>query len=598
MPDTGYKSENEDLPKVLGQVADGSAQLPEFQRDWRWDDDRIRSLLTSIFLSYPVGAVMMLKVGDEARFKYRPLEGAQDTATEDADRLILDGQQRLTSLFQSLLSGKPVDTRDQRKKNIKRWYYIDMEKALDEEADREEVILSVPMNRIEKIRNGRDFSKTEYEHAEMVFPLSRIFSYDSWSAGYRKFWSNEGMEMLLKKDATWEEFRTKVLERFKNYDIPVITLGRDTPLEAVCQVFEKVNTGGMTLDVFELLTAMFAADKFNLRKDWKNRKEEMKGFSAFKRSVLDNVSGRDFLQAATLLATQRRGNAIRCNRADMLNLTLTEYQDWADLLMEGFKRAEVFLHSEGIFDPDFLPYGSQLIPLAAIYTVLGRDLNQSEHERLARWYWCGVFGELYGSATESRFANDLPEVVEWIRGGDRVPQTVEDAVFSAPRLLSLKTRNSAAYKGMYSLLLRKGPKDWMTGVEISIQHYFDRNVHIHHIFPRKWCESKRLDEKKKMWNSIVNKTPLTSSTNQQIGGSAPSKYTADIEKKADITAEVLDKHLDLHCIDPDHLRNDEYDEFFKARKQALTALIVQAMGKRAVTDDLEEGEDDEDDDEE
>lgn len=595
MPDTGYTSNNERLwPKVLGWVEDGSAQLPEFQRDWRWDDDHIRSLLVSISLSYPVGAVMMLETGGKAQFEQRPLEGASPSNGR-ADRLILDGQQRLTSLFQSLLSGKPVKTQNQRL----RWYYIDMNMAIDENADREEAIFSIPENRIEKGRNKipRDYSKTKYEYEAMVFPLSKIFSYDSWIAGYRNFWSNEGMEVLLKKMATWDEFRTKVVYRFKDYDIPVITLGRDTPLEAVCQVFEKVNTGGIALDVFELLTAMFAADNFNLRDDWKGRKEQMKEFSAFKHSVLDKVSATGFLQAVTLLSTHEQQKA-SCKRADMLKLSSDQYQHWVEPLMEGFGRAEFFLHKEFIFHPDSLPYGSQLIPLAAILTVLGRDPDENERKKLAQWYWCGVFGQRYSSATETRFASDLPEVVEWIRGGERIPQAVEDAEFKALRLLSLKSRRSAAYKGMYSLLLKNRPKDLMTGDEMNIQHYFDRSVDIHHIFPKKWCEGKRFVEEEKMWNSIVNKTPLTSSTNRQIGGSAPSDYTAAIESEKSINTETLDSYLKLHFIDPEHLRNNDYDRFFEARRQALITLIEQAMGKSVVTDEEDEDEyDDEEKDE-
>src|SRR5437667_7990082 len=102
------------LSELLEQAAAGKLQLPDFQRGWVWDDNHVRSLLASVSLAYPIGAVMMLKTGgDEVRFKERPIEGAIPTSTA-AERLILDGQQRLTSLFQSLIMGKPVATRDDR----------------------------------------------------------------------------------------------------------------------------------------------------------------------------------------------------------------------------------------------------------------------------------------------------------------------------------------------------------------------------------------------------------------------------------------------------------------------------------------------------
>ena len=112
---TTYRVEKESLDGMLGEAADGSTQLPDFQRGWVWDDDHVRSLLASISLGYPIGTVMMLRAGGETvRFKQRPLEGAPRPKNREADRLILDGQQRLTSLFQSLRLDRPVLTRDQR----------------------------------------------------------------------------------------------------------------------------------------------------------------------------------------------------------------------------------------------------------------------------------------------------------------------------------------------------------------------------------------------------------------------------------------------------------------------------------------------------
>ena len=185
----------------------------------------------------------------------------------------------------------------------------------------------------------------------------------------------------------------------------------------------------------------------------------------------------------TLLATlERRNVALRngtdedrapgigCKRSDMLRRGLDEYQRWADPLMQGFERAARFLHSQHLYDARFLPYGSQLIPLAAILTVLDKDWNSfPAKEKLARWYWCGVLGELYGGSIETRFSRDLPEVLSWIRDGGPEPGTIYDAEFAPARLLTLRTRNSAAYKGVYALLLREGARDWLTGEKSSIQ---------------------------------------------------------------------------------------------------------------------------------
>ena len=589
MPETKYGIEKESLSDLLREAGDGRAQLPDFQRGWVWDDNRIRSLLASISLTYPVGAVMMLEAGgDSVRFKQRPLQGASPS-NDKPDRLILDGQQRLTSLFQSLLLRQPVETQDQRGKQIKRWYYIDMEMALDENADREEAVFSVPEDKVVRTFQNqivRDYSDSKNEYKDKVFPLIHVFDPSDWQM---KFIEHHEFD----KDMTqmWFTFYNSVVEKFKLYQIPVIELGKETPKEAVCQVFEKVNTGGVTLTVFELLTATFAADDFELRPDWEERKRRLT-----QHSVLRNVAGTDFLQAVTLLATRERREqalkltpdmdrppAIGCKRADMLKLTLEEYKRWADPLMDGFKRAAFFLHSEHVFDAKFLPYGSQLVPLAAILTVLDKKvLTEGEKDKLAQWYWCGVFGELYGGTTETRFSRDLPDVVEWMRGDEEVPRTVEEAQFRPDRLLSLRTRNSAAYKGVYSLILREGARDWMASAEMAVFDYFGMAVDIHHIFPQAWCRKHAIDAKR--CDSIVNKTPLSATTNQMIGGRAPSEYTLRIERKAEIDEASLNGHLQSHFVDPVLLRSDEFDGFFEARQRALLARIGKAMGKSVVMD--------------
>ena len=273
----------------------------------------------------------------------------------------------------------------------------------------------------------------------------------------------------------------------------------------------------------------------------------------------------------------------------MLRLGLDDYRRWADPLMRGFERAARFLHTQHLYDAKFLPYGSQLIPLAAILTILGRDWEpHAAREKLARWYWCGVLGELYGGATETRFARDLPDVVSWIRDGGPEPLTVYDAAFAPARLLTLRNRNSAAYKGVYALLLCEGARDWMTGEASSIQTYFDESIDIHHIFPQKWCGEHGIEPAR--CDSIVNKTPLTARTNRSIGGSAPGEYLAGITSK-DVPRNVLDSHLHSHIIEPAHLWSNDFDQHFRTRQSALLDTIRMVMGKPIGTDVIEEADD-------
>lgn len=601
---TTFDSTKESLLDMLRSIADGKTQLPDFQRGWVWDDDHIRSLLASLSLAYPVGTVMMLETGGEdVKFKPRPVEGVGINGIHP-ERLILDGQQRLTSLYLATLFGQPVQTQDTRRKVIKRWYYIDIVKALDVYGDRDEAIVSLPEDRL--VRNFRgeviaDFSTLEKEYEHGLFPVNRIFSSADWRRGYNRFWSHESTKAEL-----FDQFEEKVIKRFEQYQMPLILLRRPTPKDAVCQVFEKVNTGGVSLTVFELMTATFAADDYNLRNDWNIRHVRLREYN-----VLKNVQNGELLQSIALLVTAERRSAtitagispenapgIGCKRKDILGLTLQEYQRWADSATEGFIRAAKLLRSQKLFEARDLPYNTQLTPLAAIMAMLG---ERCEHDgvrtKLLQWYWCGVFGELYGSAVESRFARDLPEVLSWVRDSGPEPTTIRDANFFPSRLLTLRTRNSAAYKGIHALLLRDGALDFRSGDPIESQLYFDESIDIHHIFPKDWCVKQGIESK--YYDSIVNKTPLSAKTNRTVGNKAPSVYLNLLQQQAGIEERRMDEILESHNIYPLAARLDEFAEFFRIREAEFLRRIENAMGKSIVgvpnlQDTFDEGiEDDE-----
>jgi hypothetical protein len=220
--------------------------------------------------------------------------------------------------------------------------------------------------------------------------------------------------------------------------------------------------------------------------------------------------------------------------------------------------------------------------MAAMFAVLGdRGDNDGIRRKIARWYWCGVFGELYGGSIETRFAKDLPEVLAWIDGGNE-PDTINDSNFAQSRLMSLKTRNSAAYKGLFALLMRDGGQDFRTGERIDSQLYFEDAVDIHHIFPKQCCKRFGIDDKR--CNSIINKTPISAKTNRMIGGNDPSKYLGRLQKNAEIPDDRMDEILTSHCIAPNTLRDDDFNCFFEHRENALISKIEYATGKVVARD--------------
>lgn len=594
---TTFDSTKASLSDLLREIREGKIQLPDFQRGWVWDDDHIRDLLVSIARSFPIGAVMVLEAGGEVRFQTRPVEGLEDRIPKDRapEKLILDGQQRLTTLTQALAQDGPVRTRTAKGAKIERYYYFDIRKAVEAPHALDEAVVAVDENRQLRSDFGRkvdlDLSTTELECQQLFFPCRQVMSSDDWEATLHRV-APEQFGMYMR-------FRSQVLAAFRSYQLPVILLKKETTKEAVCLVFEKVNTGGVSLSVFELITASYAADGYNLRDDWfgsKVRKVDSRKGRLEKDPLLAGTEATEFLQALSLLHTHelrkadmaagKTGKQVRpvsAKRADVLQLPLDAWKRYADVLEAGFRNVGRFLRKECFYNRRELPYSTQLVPLAAVLTRLGdRWLEPRIYDKLARWYWCGVLGELYGGAVETRMANDYEELLRWFEEDEAQPRTVQDANFQPARFDTLRSRLSAAYKGINVLVLREGSRDWFWKASIKELDADEISLDIHHIFPRDWCEKQGIGRDR--YDSILNKTPISYKANRKIGGSAPSEYLPRIQKETQVglSDAEMDELLASHATAPDLLRKDAFAEFIEDRRRRLSRLVEKAMGKSVV----------------
>lgn len=572
-----FHTEEKLLGNLLAKIGEGAIQLPDFQRGWVWDDFHIRSLIASVSRGFPMGALMSMETGGaDARFSARPFAGVNPL--QEPDLLMLDGQQRTTSMYLALMHKGPVRTYDAQKNEISRYYYLDMKACLVGD-DRIDAVISVPESRIITTNFGRnielDLSTREKEFENCMFPLNIIYDHpisQDWLMDYLEYYHDDDARKKI-----YKQFNTEVIVTFLQYKVPIIRLSKNTPKEAVCQVFENVNTGGVSLTVFELLTATFAADNYNLREDWEQRRKKLEDVDP----VLEGIDETSYLVAVTLLSSYRkhidRGTAVSCKRRDVLNLSLDEYRNCADDVLGGLMLAAKLLHSQKIFETSNLPYQTQLIPLSVICACLGNRYEEPAiKQKIARWYWCGVLGELYGSANETRYALDIQNFMTWVNGGDE-PATIRDASFMPTRLLSLQTRNSAAYKGIIALMMLANCRDFINGDTIERINYFDDKIDIHHIFPAHYCKQNGLPIRK--WNSVVNKAPLSSRTNRMLGGKAPSNYIERIIQNGTIDRDCLEENLRSQLIVPGLLEKDDFDDFLVERSKSLLDIIGNAMGK-------------------
>ena len=186
---------------------------------------------------------------------------------------------------------------------------------------------------------------------------------------------------------------------------------------------------------------------------------------------------------------------------------------------------------------------------------------------------------MYGGAVETRIANDLEELLAWIDDNGDEPRTIYEASFLPNRLYTLRTRLSAAYKGLNTLMLREGAHDFFWKATIQELDHEEVAIDIHHIFPKAWCEEKKI--KPAVFNSIINKTPISYKANRMIGGKAPSSYLASIQahKQVGLDDPAMNAILSSHSIDPASLRADDFNKFYERRQESLLEIVERAMGK-------------------
>lgn len=587
----------------MKDIESGKIQLPSIQRDWSWNDEKIRELIASVISGYPVGSVLFLECEGEPPFKSNPVVSVSLTGKIFPKNLILDGQQRLTAIYCAMYNvGQPVKIS---KKNSvdERYYYLDIEKVAGKNFDSIEAIISVPKDK--KIKKnaknnnpGLDLSTPEKEFESKMFPLNIIFDTklrNKWGNEYRKFYQANRPNSYSQVENELEEFQM-ICSSLESYTIPVISLDADTKIEAVCNIFEKVNSSNQPLTGFDLLKAIFEKEDFDLRSDWDKRKEKI-----FSKGILEGFEPKNFLRACKLFANYKNG-AYDIKKNVIIDLKCSDYKSCADTVSSGFVEAEKLLDEEGIVGKNSLPYSSQLIPLAVICALLSEANNSVTDgadiikQKIKQWYWCGVFSKFYeNAANDSKFHSNIRDVMNWINGND-TPELVRNFEVDAVKLKEITS--GALFKGIIALIIKNGCKDFTSGRTVkNIYGDPDVAVEIHHIFPKDSYQKRYGD----LLESVLNKTPVSKKTNSIIGGISPSNYLTKLmsgpeseittkknskknkQKKfaADfVSRENLEIYLSSHWINIKSLEEDNFEDFLADRAIQILKAVCNVTGKK------------------
>jgi hypothetical protein len=483
--------------------------------------------------------------------------------------------------------------------NQRRWFFVNLDVLLAE-GDSDDIVF----DRARREMRGLDSAEVQY--AQRMLPCTTLLSqqgFYKWRDGFEDWLRHTSPDRLSRYRTEWRDGWTSAVTGFQTFEAPLVELPRvdDTDSEAigrVCAIFEKLNSTGVDLSVYDLLTARLYRSGIRLHELWDEACKTHPRLRAWSKGKADQHKfGVLVLRTLALL----RG--LDPKPRILIDLLPTKFEeDWREAAAAIERALEltqlVGPDGFGVFAEKWLP-GFGLIPiLAALRAEIdARKLGEQERADLRRWYWCNVFMERYSSAVESKSRKDYLEMTRhWFSGGP-APEVFGEAtnLIGAPgfRIRGSASYASAVYSGAFCLLALRNARDWRRGEDIRLQELQD-----HHIFPQAYLKrhgiTKRVDV-----NTIANRTLISNETNGKIKDKAPADYLSDEAVfPSGARGELLGPHF-LYGEPrsllqgateevPDEKLAELYARFIQAREAAIINEIRRACGITATSEAVEE----------
>jgi hypothetical protein len=542
---------------MLSAIHERQLALPDFQRDFVWDPRATEELIESICRSFPAGSLLFMPWRESA-FTPRAIQGAPELNGSTPHQLILDGQQRLSSLYQACYGAG-----DYR-------YYVDLKPLLADE-DIEEAVFYKHRN-----RNG-SYKTIEQQADLLVMPLGVLFG-----AGGFHAWMDEISVLRPEQNSELAELRADLravyeahIKPIEEYRFPVVEMAHSTSLEAICSIFETLNRTGIKLSVFDLLAARFYVKGLDLRRKWQR--------TTFETPIIDGFEiDRYYLLQS--IALRAKGSV---KRGDVLQLSVGDVEDHWDDVVKGYRAALEMLRDEcGVRSGKWLPYGYLLVPLAALWgeaIEVGGPASAVNRERFKQWFWCSGISAAYDRAANTQAARDFAELRRWIQGGGP-PTTVDDFHFEPSRLREITPKQQSVYKALMALVITGGARDFHHGQALTPASIAAQRVDDHHIFPRAYLNPDSEDPAYpgQLVDCILNRTMIDADTNQRIGKRPPDAYLGEVRDELAAAGDsafdqVLESHL-LPTGDGSPLIAADFERFLDWREGQVAGRVAVLTG--------------------
>lgn len=574
-----------DKRKIVGLVEQahaGEICLPNFQRDFVWSREEVADLVRSIVRGYFIGSLLLLRC-DKANPPFAPifLRGSKPSPREPRpDLLVLDGQQRLSSLIYAL-TAPDLSLKDS---SQRRWFFLNLDVLLDE-PDSNDIVF----DRARRDLRGLDTRMAQYE--QRVLPCTELLTqqaFYAWRDGYDDWARDASPELHDQYRSIWRDGWTSAVTGFQTFEVPLVELPRvddadKDSIGRVCAIFEKLNSTGVDLSVYDLLTARLYRSGIRLHDLWSEACRAHARLRTWSKGKAD-----EHKFGVLVLRTLALLRGLDPKPRILIDLAPTDFEnDWRRAAAAVERALELITHvgpdGFGVFAEKWLP-GFGLIPiLAALRAEIDtHGLGEQQRTELRQWYWCNVFTERYSSAVESKSRKDYLEMTRhWFDDGPKpdVFREAETWIGAAGfHVRGSASYASAVYSGVFCLLALRNARDWRRGEDIRLQELED-----HHILPQAYLKRHRITKKVDV-NTIANRTLISNETNGKIKDKAPADYLLDPEVfPSGATAALLDPHfidgagLQLIAQATDALSSDELAALHQRWLQAREAAIIREI---------------------
>jgi hypothetical protein len=562
-------TDKKNLLALVDKAQSGEIALPQFQRNFVWTRDDLQDLLLSILKGYFIGSFVLLRTDqDTMPFAPRPIAGVELSGADPAPEwMILDGQQRLTSLHYAFTAPSiPL-------KWTKYPYRFFLDLAKIAEGDLDNAIWSTRSDHCDQY----DDKAKQFE--TMTLPFTQIPTWDGWQMEYELWLVEANPESLQDHVRNVKPVWTEALNVLRQFMVPIVEVPKvraDDPegIAEVCAIFEKMNSTGVPLSVYDLLTARLYIYGIDLHALWQEALERHSALAEFSGGEPDAYG----VFALRIIALMR-GHEVKSKT--LINLSPEQFvEDWrvaAEWLDKALRRMSSTADGGfGVFDQKWIPYSTMISVLAALLWRIQRDRRgHPAYEAVRRWYWGSVFLERYAGAVESTAYSDYLDIARVFEDPQHQPAVFIEAADSLVNNESYSIRDvarrNAVYRGVMNLVALRGAKDFRTGDAIEF-HLLDD----HHIFPRAYLRKAGGADGEQQYsdgdiNTIVNRTLISSETNRKISRSKPATYFEKVIPRGK-AADIMSSHF-IDEAATDAMLNNDYDAFVEHRERCVLERI-------------------------